>query len=100
MKWPNGVLRYGLGRGTTSVVSLLVQYCGMVGIARNSADGSLFPCLCAYTPKIMDGRTDRKSTEIHDNNKILDRDKDSDDDNNNHYCQSRHHRRHQHHQRH
>ena len=67
----------------------------MVGIARNSADGSLFPCLCVYTPKIMDGRTDRKSTEIHDNNKILDRDKDSDDDD--HCCQSQHHRHHQRH---
>ena len=89
MKWPNGVLRYGLGRGTTSVVSMLLRYCSMVGITCNSADRSLFPCLCAYTLKIPDGRTDRKSTEIPDN-KILDRDKDSDDDYD-HCCQSRHH---------
>ena len=95
MKRRNGVLRYGLGHDTICGVSLLVQYCGMVGIARNSVDRSLFPCLCVYTPKIMDGRTDRKSTEIHDNNKILDRDKDSDDDD--HCCQSRHHRHHQRH---
>ena len=95
MKRRNGVLRYGLGHDTICGVSLLVQYCGMVGIARNSVDRSLFPCLCVYTPKIMDGRTDRKSTEIHDNNKILDRDKDSDDDD--HCCQSQHHRHHQRH---